>query len=207
MANKIAQIEELEYILTHRKSKDGVQIGHFWSVLQIYLCIKSLGISIKTLCDIASMLDDRIDSKYQKNSKPINPMMLRKHLHLKATPCQTSHTVVTKEVSKGIDDDTRESIKKILTKFNSYGPEIEEDLCSAIESGKGRLVSTKATTMGSSDFISVLQVALVLLDMARHGYLEDISDRPNNQHKDFIIKKIKEYQKSNDPTETVGLTL
>lgn len=210
MANHIADIQPLEDLLKKR-FRDGpggrVQIGAFWSVLQIYKCLKSLGISISTICAIASMVDGRVDSSYNKTTKPINTMMIRKHLHLEAVPRQISHTVVTKEVARGSTDATKNLIGETLLKYNSYGQDILKELCEVIDNGRGELLSSRATTMGFSDFSAVLAVALLLIDMYQNNYLKELEGAKNSQHKDIIIKKIKEYQKENDTISQIGFIL
>ena len=210
MANNIATIKPLEDLLKNRHydSPNGkVEIGHFWSVLQCYFCMQNLQISINTLCGIAELVESRVDSKFRKTDKPINPLMLRKHLHLQATPRQISHTVVTKVVSKGISDGVKDSIKDVLLKNNSYGDDLHGQLCQVMEDGKGQFVDSKATTMGVSDFVAVLSVSLMLIDMYKKGFIESLESIPNTEHKSHIITKIKEYQKSGSAIESVGLNI
>jgi len=210
MANKIAKIDVLENLIKnkyHRVGGHKIEIGHFWSVLQIYLCMQKLGVSVTTICKAASMLQDRLDSKYRVDEADINPSMMRKYLALKSSPSQISHTVVTKLVSKGASADTALAIKDILIENNSYGPEILNSIMDAIESGKGRLTKSKFSVMGSSGFAQVLKLCLVLTELFKSGIIDDMSAHPNADHLDIIIKTIKENQKNVNDIECLGFEL
>lgn len=191
MANKVAKVEILEKLIKdrHLETASGkVEIGHFWSVLRIYYCIR-LGISPQTLCALASRITGRVDHNYHPTTNKINPASLRKWLQLKSIPKNVGHTVVTKEVSKGAAD--MDAIKDILIKYNSYGDEIAKEIEDAISKSKGELISMKAKTLGAGDFNTVLNLANVIIDLHRNGELTDIDKMPSKAQKEYIIKTIK----------------
>ena len=208
MANKISEIKVLEELIKNQYAViDGkkIEIGNFWSVLQIYFCMKNLQVSINTLCSVASEFDSRLDSKYRVDNNPISPAMMRKYLHLKSSPSQVSHTVVSKTIAKGIDHASQTaSIAKILKKYNSFGKDILKDICDSIDGGKGKLVGTKFSVMGNSGFSQVLKLCLVLTELYKNGIIGELSDVNPSEHKSHIIKTIMENGNSVRQIEAIG---
>lgn len=210
MANKISEIKVLEDLIKDRHAViDGVkvEIGNFWSVLQIYMCIKNLGISIATLCKAASMLMGRLDSKYRIDESEISPAMIKKYLMLESSPAQVSHTVVTKTVSRGMDDSSREKLEEVLKHYNSYGEGIMADIEEHVFGGKPKFIGSKFNVMGSSAFSNVLKVSLLLHEMQKGGIISDMRDMKNSLHLDHIIKTIEENQKNVTQVEYIGVEL
>lgn len=172
MANAIASIPVLDEIIKkryHKTPKGNVQIGAFRSVLKIYEAIK-LGVSPNVLCQIASMVDGRIDHQYNPTSSPINPATLRTWLKLTALPKNIGHSTVTKTVAKGCS--ASNEIEGILLKYNSFGPDILAEIVAAVDTGAGKLISTTESTQGVSDFNAVLATAIAIIDASRAGLLD-----------------------------------
>ena len=208
MANKIAKIKPLDDLLEKRYADiDGerIEIGHFWSVLQIYECMITLNISIKTICEVASKMNGRLDSKYRKDDKPISQVMLRNYLHLCGSPSQISHTVVTKTVAKGVDSaKDLEALTKVLQKHNSYGPDLAKDIIQTLDKSKGNLKSTKFSVMGNSGFAQVLKLCLALTELYKSGIISDMSSINATEHVSHIIKIITENKTNVKNIDTLG---
>lgn len=209
MANKISEIPVLEKLLKERHIEvDGIkiEIGHFWSVLQIYLCMKTLNISLGTLCKVASLVTGRVDSKNKPDESEINSMSIRRCLNLEGSTSQISHTVVTKTVSSGLHPETLDSIKEALMKHCSYGPDLMEEIKQISESQKNKLIETKFSVMGNSGFATVLKISLILLELYKSKKIHDMGEMNPSDHVSHIIKTIKE-NKSNAATDTIGFSL
>lgn len=186
MANAIATIPILDALIKDRylETDNGkVSIGAFWSILQIYQTIK-LGVSPRVLCEIASMVENRLDHQYTPTTAPINPATLRTWLQLKSIPKQIGHTTVTKTVAKGCN--ASEEIKAILVKYNSYGPDILREIVEAVDKGAGKLINMNDSTQGASDFIAVLSTALAINDAHRKGALDLTNVLPSDVRQGII---------------------
>ena len=119
-----------------------------------------------------------------------------------------SHTVITKTMSRGIDrSETIEDLSKVLTKHNSFGPEILKDICRVVDDKRGRLTDTRFSVMGNSGFSQVLKLCLVLTELQKSGIITDMSDIKPSDHLEYIIKTIQENQSNVRSIEELGVSI